>query len=305
MLTRGLARALLIAALLATLSGTFSRPGAPGFAAALAAPAPGVPAEYADLYATLEGRLKAIDGYVSARWAGQKYDVLFSAELLVANANQGEVLLREQAWQGVLLNLDRYQLLGVGAVKVAIKYPILIPAFPRSAEYLEFYKRLSVELKRRNLKFLAQMTAAFREPAFSSVPVAPYYAGLTHERYRQEKRQMAEIIIREIRPDLLTLENEPQTQAQNTGLQVTVQTFTELIQYMVKLSHQAKVDFISFFWARHFFGYVDYTDAARRLPPTELFRMANAAAARNMLANPPRFTRTGQVFQRLIKTVAE
>jgi len=411
-----LRRVRLITVLLAALTAGSSLPMSGRLDAAAAGPAPAVPAEYADLYATLDGRLKAIDSYVSSRLAGEKHPIVFSAELLVANANQGEALLRPQAWDGVLLNLDRYQLLGVSAVKVAVKYPILIPAFPRSAEYLEYYRRLGQELRRRKLRFMVQMTAAFREPAFSSVPVAPYYVGLTHERYRREKRQMAEIIIREIRPDLLTIENEPQTQAQNTGLPVTVATFTELVQHVVtgldrhgvlvgagtgtwddiaytqalartgvdyidlhiypitgdfvvdrafrmaeitrragkrlvigeawlykarerelggaavasapglfardvygfwepldvrfvasmtSLSHHLKVDFLSFFWARHFFGYVDYTDATRSLTPTELFRMANQAAVKGMLANPPQLTQTGQALLRSIKAISE
>jgi hypothetical protein len=402
-------------ALITALVDGFSA-GSLSYGAAPARQAVVVPPEYADLYAILDRQLRSIDRYVAPRRGGQKHNVLFSAELLAANANQGEALLREQAWQAVLLNLDRYQLLGVRAVKVAIKYPVLMPAFPRSGEYLAFYKRLSGELKRRNLRFLAQMTAAFREPAFSSVPVAPYYAGLTHERYAQEKRQMAEVIIREIRPDFLTLENEPQTQAQNTGLRVTPQTFTILIQYMLSgldrggvlvgagtgtwddlaytqalsatgvdyidmhiypitgnfvvdkafqiaeitrragkrlvigeawlykarerelggqavasapglfardvysfwepldvqflrsmadLSHYIKADFVSFFWARHFFGYVDYSEATRALPPAELFRMANLAAARNMLADPPRFTETGRTFEQIIRSLSE
>src|SRR3972149_6187110 len=121
---------LLITALIAAVTIPFSPSGLPGLEAAPAGKAPAVPAEYADLYATLDGRLRAIDSYISSRWAGEKHDILFSAELLAANSTQGKARLREQAWQSVLLNLDRYQLLGVRAVKVAIKYPILIPAFP-------------------------------------------------------------------------------------------------------------------------------------------------------------------------------
>lgn len=394
------------AALLAGILG--ARPGG----AAPRPAVPGPPAEYADLHATLSDRLRAIDAYIGPRWTGAKHDVIWSAELLAANGNQGEVLLRDQAWPVVLMNLDAFQALGVRGVKVAVKYPILVPAFPRSTEYLEFYKRLSAELKRRNLKFLAQMTAAFREPVFSQVPVAPYYAGMTQERYRREKRQQAELIIRELRPDYLTLENEPQTQAQNLGLPVTVESFTELIQHMLagldrqgvqvgagtgtwddiayvqalartgvdyidlhiypvtgdfvvdrafrmadiarragkrlvlgeawlykarerelggqavasapvlfardvfgfwesldvayiamigKLSHHLRSDFTSFFWSRHFYGYIAYGEDTRRLPPGELFRRANLAAAQGMLANPPQPTRAGLAFQDLTK----
>ncbi len=220
---RGLFAGALGAVFLAALSGS-----GPVWSAA---PAPG---EYVDLYAGLDVKLKAIDGVVTARSTGGKHDVTFSAELLPANANIGEALSRDQTWPAVLLNLDRLQQLGVRGVKVAVKYPVLIPSFPRSADYLEFYRRVGQELRRRNLKFLVQMTDGFRESAFSALPVEPYYAGLTWERYRREKRQMAETIIREIRPDYLTVQNEPGTQAHNTGLPMTVQNITDLLEYVTR-----------------------------------------------------------------------
>ena len=376
----------------------------------LSAPAP--PPQYADLYAMLDAKLQTIDGLVSSRWSGAKSDA-FSAELLPANANIGEPLFREQTWSAVFLNLDRLQQLGVRGVKVAVKYPVLIPSFPRSADYLEFYRRVGQELRRRNLQVLVQMTDGFRESAFSALPVESYYAGLTWERYRREKRQMAETIIREIRPDFLTVQNEPGTQAHNTGLPMTVQNVTDLLEYvtrgldkrgvlvgggagtwedlayaqslsrigaidyldmhiypitrdyvndrafrfaeiaqragkrvvigeawlykasdqdlragnvaaapglfardvfsfwepldarfvttMVKFSHAVKIDFTSFFWSRYFFGYVDHSERTGRLSPGELSRLANAAAGRNMTADPPRITQTGTTLQRLIK----
>jgi hypothetical protein len=60
---------LLITALIAALTIPFSPSGMPALAAAPAGQAPAVPAEYADLYATLDGRLRAIDSYISSRWA--------------------------------------------------------------------------------------------------------------------------------------------------------------------------------------------------------------------------------------------
>lgn len=192
-----------------------------------------VPPEYADLYALVESKLKTAESYLSAHWGGIKHSVVFSTELLAANSNQGEHVLREQAWPSILFNLDRIQFLGVRAVKVAVKYPILMPQFPRSAEYLALYKKLGDELRRRNIKFLVQMTPGFKPSALSSLPVEPYYANLTLERYKREKRQMAEIIIREIRPDYLTVENEPKTAQENTGLPFTVQNFTEIVRYIL------------------------------------------------------------------------
>lgn len=192
-----------------------------------------VPPEYADLYALLAHKLGDAESYLTAYWEGVKHPVAFSTELLAANSNQGERVLTEQAWQSILFNVDRIQFLGVRAVKVAVKYPILMPAFPRSAEYLALYKKLGDELRRRDLKFLVQMTPGFKPSALSALPVEPYYATLTLERYKHEKRQMAETIIREIRPDYLTIENEPRTAQENTGLPFTVQNFTEIVQYIL------------------------------------------------------------------------
>ncbi|MCS6903309.1 MAG: hypothetical protein NZO41_03415 [Candidatus Bipolaricaulota bacterium] len=202
---------------------------------------PPVPPEYADLYALLESKLKTAESYLTARWEGTKHPVVFSTELLAANSNQGERVLTERAWESILFNLNRIQLLGVRAVKVAVKYPILMPQFPRSAEYLALYKKLGDELRRRNLKFLVQMTPGFKPSALSALPVEPYYANLTLERYKREKRQMAEIIIREIRPDYLTIENEPKTAQENTGLPFTVQNFTEIVQYILNGLERAGV----------------------------------------------------------------
>lgn len=192
-----------------------------------------VPSEYADLYALLESKLHGAESYLSPHWDGTKHAVVFSTELLAANSNQGERVLTEQSWQSILFNLDRIQFLGVRAVKVAVTYPILMPQFPRSAEYLALYRRLGDELRRRNLRFLVGMGPAFRPSALSALPVEPYYATLTLERYKREKRQMAELIITEIRPDYLTVENEPKTAQENTGLPFTVQNFTEIVQYVL------------------------------------------------------------------------
>jgi hypothetical protein len=372
-----------------------------------------IPPEYADLYALLESKLQGAESYLSNHWDGTKHPVIFSTELLAANSNQGERVLTEQAWQSILFNLDCIEFLGVRAVKVAVKYPILMSAFPRSAEYLALYKRLGEELRRRNLKFLVQMTPGFKPSALSALPVEPYYATLTLERYKQEKRQMAEIIIKEIRPDYLTIENEPKTAQENTGLPFTVPNFTEIVQYILDgldragvlvgagagtwdnpayieslaektsvdyidmhtypinfdflldrtlqiaetarrygkrlvlgeawlykardaellgspvaaapglyardvfsfwepldvkfvetiwaLSHFLKIEFVSFFWMRYFFGYIEYNERTKDLPLSELFRLANLEAAKNMLQNPPQLTQTGLIFQKLLQ----
>jgi glycosyltransferase involved in cell wall biosynthesis len=45
----------------------------------------------------------------------------------------------------------------------------------------------------------------------------------------REKRAMMETVIRELRPDYLTMENEPDTQARNTGLDFSLDNYIRLI----------------------------------------------------------------------------
>jgi hypothetical protein len=75
----------------------------------------------------------------------------------------------------------------------------------------------------------------------------------------------------------------------------------EFVTVMGRLSHLLQIDATSFFWSRYFFGYVEYGEATRRLPPAALFRLANQVAAKNMLKTPPEPTATGRAFERLVR----
>ena len=164
-----------------------------------------IPQEFKFLYLELDKKLVEIDQQISSVWNGQKHPTAFSVELLGANGHRGEVLLRENQFQALTLTLDRLQSLGVKGINLGILYPMLNPSFPRSSDYLSFYKNLASEIKKRGFKVIVETTTVFREPEFSEVRVD--YSGLKIERYRQEKRQMVETILREIRPDFLTIDN--------------------------------------------------------------------------------------------------
>jgi hypothetical protein len=65
------------------------------------------------------------------------------------------------------------------------------------------------------------------------------------------------------------------------------------------------MDFISFFWMRYFYGYIEYNERTKNLTPTQLFNLANQEAVKNMQANPPKLTQTGLTLQQLIKMSSE
>lgn len=180
-----------------------------------------IPKEYQALYVELEQKLKEFDQRLDAEWDGQKSDVIFATDLVAANGNRGTALLDEKGYQYILLYLDRFQELGVKGVKISLNYPLLVSDFPNSDRYLEFYEKLSAEIReKRKLKLLIQPTAVFPQAEFSdtNLEVKDYYRKLTLQTYTQSKIEHIQKILDKVRPDYLFVETEPDTMAHNTGL---------------------------------------------------------------------------------------
>jgi len=194
-------------------------------------PEAGVPSQYRDLYYTLDSKLGDILSYVNSQWDGKTYGVNFAAELIAANGHRGEELLKPDSVQGVAFMIDRLKSLGVRGVKVAVKYPLLRPDFPNSNGYLEFYKKVSQEVKKRNLVLYVATGTAFRDPAFTSLRVD--YSGLTFEQFKVDMRRYVDTVLSNLQPDYLTITNEPETQKMNTGLDFSVQDVKELVEYVL------------------------------------------------------------------------
>jgi len=187
--------------------------------------------KYQPLYNEISAKLDTFDNSLNSVPNGIKNKITFGAELLPANGHQGEKLLTEDNYEGTLVYLDALQSLGIQGVKVSINYPLLAPDFPNSDRYLEYYKNLAQELRKRNMKILVAIGNLFSDPSFTDLQVS--FSNLTFAEYRQTKRQIAERIINEIHPDFLTLANEPSTEAMTTGLKVTVPEFTETVRYVL------------------------------------------------------------------------
>ena len=197
-------------------------------AATTAAP---VPPEFQSLYNELDTSMTAFDQ--SFDTSGTQYPVIFAGELLPANGNRGTALLDPSTLQGVRVNLDHLQALGVRGVTVAVSYPLLTPDFPRSAEYLAFFKAVANEVHQRGMKLDVENGPIF-PPPFSSLPVN--YAGLTFDKFKASKRQMVATIINEIKPDYLDLGAEPDTEAAITHLREinTPQGYTDLVNSILQ-----------------------------------------------------------------------
>lgn len=196
-------------------------------------PAAQIPAEYQQLYSNLNASLNSYDAYLSSHSTGEKYPVIFGAELLPANANRVSDLLEPKAMQGVTVYLDRLQELGVQGATVSINYPVYTAGFPRYQEYVQFYKQVGSEVRKRGMKLSVETGVIFSNTEFSTSKIS--FAGLTFEKYKVEKKAMIAAIINDLQPDYLNLGAEPDTEYGLTGMKElnSPEKYTELINYIL------------------------------------------------------------------------
>jgi hypothetical protein len=206
---------------------------AAGMASVMAASESGAPEKYRDLYDELDKVLAAAEAQIPAIEGKGGMCPLYSTNLTAANANRGPMILEPRVRQGVLVNLDAFKEVGLTAVAISIPYPVLVDNFPRSGEYREFYRWVVEQIRSRGFAVYIESGTAFREP-LGKMPVADFYRGLTPERYKREKRQMIDWMVRELAPDYLTVGNEPDTQTMNTGMEFTAERVVEFVNHFIR-----------------------------------------------------------------------
>jgi hypothetical protein len=182
-------------------------------------PPVGVPAAYRDLYSTLTDQLAAAEAQLTPLHPESGPQPVYAAELLPANCNRGEALLQPGAITGVQLYLDRLRQLGLNGVTLPIGYPLLADRFPRSAEYLQFYRLVAAEVRNRGMTLDIESAVMFANSPFS--PVRWDYSTMTIADLARERHDMIAKIVTELAPDYINLGSEPDTEAQLT-------TFTQL-----------------------------------------------------------------------------
>jgi fibronectin type 3 domain-containing protein len=174
-----------------------------------------VPLEYQDLN-TLVSR--QISSFAAQTPAGAQYPTLFSAEVLTANSNSGPGLL-SQPYGSVLKEMDSLKALGVKALTVAIHFPVLYSGYYQNPadyqNYLNFYTQVANDVRARGLKLIVDTQMV--QPGFSTVNFGTYYSSLTLNQYEQGRAQVAVTIAQQIRPDYLTVVNEPDTEAKTSS----------------------------------------------------------------------------------------
>ena len=160
----------LLVGLLVTLSSCSAGTSGPSPASNL--PTAAVPAGYQTLYDELQRELNHFDGVLHEKWDNTKANTVFATELAFANGNIGEGLLLPSTMESNRLLLDRLQAMGVKGVVLGIKFPILMPDFPRSADYLQFYKNIATLIRQHDMKILVECGAVFAGTPYSPITVS-------------------------------------------------------------------------------------------------------------------------------------
>jgi hypothetical protein len=188
-----------------------------------------VPSGYQALRKELDHAIGAFARRVSKRRVGTP---IFGAELLPVNAHRGAAFLRSNAREGVILHLDALRALGVQGVKIDIEYPRLSEDGPQREAYLAFYRDIVREVCQRGMRLLIGTGALIPD---ETTGVGPH-AGVTVERYREARRQLARTIARELRPDYLAIAAEPTTEARAIGLRqlADVEEYMRLVQFVLE-----------------------------------------------------------------------
>lgn len=73
---------------------------------------------------------------------------------------------------------------------------------------------------------------------------------------------------------------------------------TRFIEAVMKIANKEDFEYVSFFWSKYFFAYLDYEETSRDLPPTELVLLSNQAAVENLQAGL--LSETGKSFKTLL-----
>jgi hypothetical protein len=182
-----------------------------------------VPPEWIIAKADINPPLRRMNDTLDLLVGGKKYPTSYCTNLTLANSNRGYDLIDAATQTALLAAIDRIldanMDLGLKAIDVTIQYPILVNTFNNHDKYLSFYKSVFNKIRNKGFKIIEGVEASFIDTVWSDPRLVSdlraFYSGLNATRYKNEKKQMIQTILTELRPDYLEMESEPGTQSYN------------------------------------------------------------------------------------------
>ena len=180
---------------------------------------PPVPAEFQDLYDSMNSQISTFDTAVRAGWDGTRYPTVFSSQLLTAESSNYTNLLATNYYQySVLPELQEVQALGAASVTVHINFPLLSPDFHNYAgtnmqEFVNFYQQLAQDIHARGMKLIVETSVGAPMPGNEADLFTPYLQSLSWDAYRAGRATTARNVAELVRPDYISVLGEPDTEA--------------------------------------------------------------------------------------------
>ena len=184
--------------------------------------APAVPSEYQDLYATLSGDIGDFNTAISGVWTGSTYPVLYAGELTNANSNNTG-LLTSSGMQSVQNDLTFLKALGVQAVAVEVSFPALYEPFYSSQtqyqQYVTYYAQVAAAVRAQGFKLIVESQSMMPSGIASGwgPQLTTFYPTLNWTQYQAARAQAAQVVAQTMQPDYFVLQEEPDTEATQTG----------------------------------------------------------------------------------------
>ena len=149
---------------------------------------------------------------------------VYAANLEWADSNTGPQISSPNYLPAVLAQLQELKAMGVKAVSVAVGFPVLYEPFYGSQAalqpYLTFYSLVAQAVRAAGLKLIVDNEELFsNDIAAGWTNMNAFYSTLTWPEYIAARAEMAATIAQRMQPDYLSVANEPDTEAAQTGQQ--------------------------------------------------------------------------------------
>ena len=185
---------------------------------------PSVPPLFQDLFNTLNTDLGDFNTAINGVWNGSTYPVLYAGELTNANCNNGSQLLTSSGLLSVQNELLMLKALGVQAIAVEVSFPMLYEPFFSSQteyqQYVSYYAQVATLVKQAGFKLIVESQSMIPSGGLGSgfgTQLATFYPTLNWTEYQTARAQTAQIVAQTMQPDYFVLQEEPDTEALQTG----------------------------------------------------------------------------------------
>ncbi len=197
------------------------------------------PERFRPLYAELEQQLdEAERAALELPAAGQACPVT-APSLYLASSYFGPAEPGTQRWKDLMIALDGFQALGIGAVSLMVSFPNLTAEVRDPEPLLKFYGALAGELRARKMKLLVEH---FVYPPSAPTKEGRFVAGIKNlpdpeGAFLNYKKKEIELILRRVKPDYLSITTEPETYDRFLGFSISAEDNARwLSAFVVELS---------------------------------------------------------------------